>query len=938
MNAKNDKIDFSETLFLPKTSFAMRAGLPEQEPKILDGWAKTNIYHQLRQQSQDRKKFILHDGPPYANGHLHMGHALNKILKDFVIRSQQMLGNDSSYIPGWDCHGLPIEWKIEEQYRENGKNKDDVDIIQFRKECREFADKWINIQREEFIRLGINGDWFSPYTTMSYEAESIIVKEFFKFLENESLYRGSKPVMWSTVEKTALAEAEIEYKEHKSTTICVKFPVRECSDKSFQKAAVVIWTTTPWTIPGNRAIAYSAEINYSMYKVESIAEHSTLRVGDQIIFADELLENVKTQCKLLDLKKISEVKDFGSFICDHPFRKSGYNFDVKLYDADFVTLEQGTGFVHIAPGHGADDYILGIANNIDVPDTVDENGEYFDHVPLFNGKKIFNEDGSDADANIAVIIELKKHENLAGKGSLRHSYPHSWRSKAPVIFRNTPQWFISMEKNQLRDKALKEIEKVKWYPKQGKNRIYSMIEERPDWVVSRQRAWGVPLSIFYNIKTGKPLVDKEMNDRIIELYKKEGSDAWFKYSKEELLGSKYNSNEFKKVDDILDVWFDSGCTHAFVLDGKDDQIWPASIYLEGTDQHRGWFHSSLLESCGTRGIAPYESVLTHGFILHEDGLKMSKSSSNTVSPAEIIEKSGADILRLWVASSDYSEDLKIGPEIIKSNIDSYRRLRNTLRFILGNLSDFTEKEKIPLNDLDELELYILSELEILKKEVISNYKIFEFQKVFSSIFNFCTNDLSSFYFDIRKDTLYCDTKENKIRRSTRTVLDILFHNLISLLAPILCFTSEEAWQSRFGSDTSIHQKDFSKLDGSLINKNLSTKWETYKKLRKAINGAIEIKRKEKVLGSSLEASVLLYCPKEEALQIENEILENISIISELKVVHDKPQNNCYISESDKNIGVYVSKVNGSKCERCWKYFTNLNNSICSRCEDAISCL
>ena len=773
---------------------------------------------------------------------------------------------------------------------------------------------------------------------MSYEAESIIVKEFFKFLENESLYRGSKPVMWSTVEKTALAEAEIEYKEHKSTTICVKFPVRECSDKSFQEAAIVIWTTTPWTIPGNRAIAYSAEINYSMYKVESIAEHSTLRVGDQIIFADELLENVKTQCKLLDLKKISEVKDFGSFVCDHPFRKSGYNFDVKLYDADFVTLEQGTGFVHIAPGHGADDYILGTANNIDVPDTVDENGEYFDHVPLFNGKKIFNEDGSDADANIAVIIELKKHENLAGKGSLRHSYPHSWRSKAPVIFRNTPQWFISMEKNQLRDKALKEIEKVKWYPKQGKNRIYSMIEERPDWVVSRQRAWGVPLSIFYNIKTGKPLVDKEMNDRIIELYKKEGSDAWFKYSKEELLGSKYNSNEFKKVDDILDVWFDSGCTHAFVLDGKDDQIWPASIYLEGTDQHRGWFHSSLLESCGTRGIAPYESVLTHGFILHEDGLKMSKSSSNTVSPAEIIEKSGADILRLWVASSDYSEDLKIGPEIIKSNIDSYRRLRNTLRFILGNLSDFNEKEKIPLNDLDELELYILSELEILKKEVISNYKIFEFQKVFSSIFNFCTNDLSSFYFDIRKDTLYCDTKENKIRRSTRTVLDILFHNLISLLAPILCFTSEEAWQSRFGFDTSIHQKDFPKLDGSLINKNLSTKWETYKKLRKAINGAIEIKRKEKVLGSSLEASVLLYCPKEESLQIENEILENISIISELKVVHDKPQNNCYISESDKNIGVYVSKVNGSKCERCWKYFTNLNNSICSRCEDAISCL
>ena len=422
MNTKNDKIDFSETLFLPKTSFAMRAGLPEQEPKILDGWSKNNIYEKLREKSKSRKKFVLHDGPPYANGHLHMGHALNKILKDFVVRSQQMLGNDSSYIPGWDCHGLPIEWKIEEQYRKQGKNKDDVDIIKFRKECREFAEKWIDIQREEFIRLGINGDWYSPYTTMSYEAESIIVREFFKFLENESLYRGSKPVMWSTVEKTALAEAEIEYKEHKSTTICVKFPVKESSDTNCQDASVIIWTTTPWTIPGNRAIAYSKSITYSMFEVVSLEEHSTLQVGDKIIIADELLDNVKVQCKIRELKKISEVKNLDKIICNHPFKKSGYDFEVRIFDADFVTLEQGTGFVHIAPGHGADDYNLGITNGIEVPDTVDENGEYFPHVPLFHGKKIFNEDGSDADANVAVIIELKKHENLAGKGSLRHSY------------------------------------------------------------------------------------------------------------------------------------------------------------------------------------------------------------------------------------------------------------------------------------------------------------------------------------------------------------------------------------------------------------------------------------------------------------------------------------------------------------------------------------
>ena len=935
MNTKNDKIDFSETLFLPKTSFAMRAGLPEQEPKILDGWSKDNIYEKLREKSKSRKKFVLHDGPPYANGHLHMGHALNKILKDFVVRSQQMLGNDSSYIPGWDCHGLPIEWKIEEQYREQGKNKDDVDIIKFRKECREFAEKWIDIQREEFIRLGINGDWYSPYTTMSYEAESIIVREFFKFLENESLYRGSKPVMWSTVEKTALAEAEIEYKEHKSTTICVKFPVKESSDANCQDASVIIWTTTPWTIPGNRAIAYSKSITYSMFEVVSLEEHSTLQVGDKIIIADELLDNVKVQCKIRELKKISEVKNLDKIICNHPFKKSGYDFEVRIFDADFVTLEQGTGFVHIAPGHGADDYNLGITNGIEVPDTVDENGEYFPHVPLFNGKKIFNEDGSDADANVAVIIELKKHENLAGKGSLRHSYPHSWRSKAPVIFRNTPQWFISMEKNQLREKALNEIEKVKWYPKQGKNRIYSMIEERPDWVVSRQRAWGVPLSIFYNIKTGKPLVDKEINEKIIKLYEKEGSDAWFKYSKEELLGSNYNPEEYKKVNDILDVWFDSGCTHAFVLDGKNDQIWPASIYLEGTDQHRGWFHSSLLESCGTRGVAPYESVLTHGFILHEDGLKMSKSSSNTVSPAEVIEKSGADILRLWVASSDYSEDLKIGPEIIKSNIDSYRRLRNTLRFILGNLSDFDQDEKVSTDELDELDLYILSELESLKKEVISNYKIFEYQKVFSAIFNFCTNDLSSFYFDVRKDTLYCDSKNNKVRKSTRTVLDILFHDLLSLLAPILCFTTEEAWQSRFGFENSIHEKDFPKLNDTLINKNLSTKWAVYKKLRKVINGAIEVKRKEKVLGSSLEASVKLYISKDEIERIDQKVLENISIISELEIVNDKPSGDSFISELDKNIGVHVSKTDGEKCERCWKYFSNLKDNVCDRCQEVL---
>ena len=935
MTSKNEKVDFSETLFLPKTNFAMRAGLPEQEPKILNEWSEKNIYKVLREESKKLKKFILHDGPPYANGHLHMGHALNKILKDFVVRSQQMLGQDSSYIPGWDCHGLPIEWKIEEQYRAQGKDKDDVDIIQFRKECREFALKWIDIQREEFIRLGIIGDWENPYTTMSFDAESTIVKEFFKFVENGSLYRGSKPVMWSTVEKTALAEAEIEYKEHKSTTIFVKFPILESPDSDLKGSSVVIWTTTPWTIPGNRAIAYSKNIKYSLFQINETEENSHLKNEDRIIIAHDLEESFKEQCRVKTVTKIKDIDEVGSLVCCHPFAKSGYSFDIKLYEADFVTLEQGTGFVHIAPGHGADDYILGTTNNIEVPETVDQDGFYFDHVPLFKGKKIFNDDGSDADANVAVIIELKNHNALAGKGSLRHSYPHSWRSKAPVIFRNTPQWFISMEKNDLRKKALKAIDDVSWFPKQGKKRIFSMIEERPDWVVSRQRAWGVPLSIFYNKKTGKPLVDVNLNKRIVDLYKKEGADAWFKYSKEDLLGKDHDADDYTKVDDILDVWFDSGCTHAFVLEGQKDQIWPASIYLEGTDQHRGWFHSSLLESCGTRGVAPYESVLTHGFVLHEDGAKMSKSSANIVAPAEIVEKSGADILRLWVASSDYSEDLKIGPEIIKSNVDSYRRLRNTLRFILGNLSDFSEDEKVEYNKLDDLDHYILSSLVNLEEEVIRNYKIYEYQKVFSLIFNFCTNELSAFYFDIRKDTLYCDAKNSLERKSTRTVLDILFHHLLTLLAPILCFTTEEAWQSRYGNNESVHTENFPQIQNNWKRSELDSKWEVYKEIRKSINGAIEIERKNKKIGSSLEASIDLYLGNKEFKEIDQDLLKNISIISEIKIFEESPSDKCFVSETNKNIGVIVSKTNGEKCERCWKYFPSLSNDVCERCSKVI---
>ena len=935
MTAKDEKIDFSETLFLPRTSFAMRAGLPEQEPLILNQWSEKKIYESLRNQSKGKEKFVLHDGPPYANGHLHIGHALNKILKDFVVRSQQMLNKDSSYIPGWDCHGLPIEWKIEEQYREKGLNKDEVDIIQFRKECREFASKWIDIQREEFIRLGVIGDWSNPYTTMSFNAESTIVKEFFKFLENGSLFRGSKPVMWSTVEKTALAEAEIEYKEHKSTWIYVKFPILESNDPDLLNASVVIWTTTPWTIPGNRAIAFGEDIKYSLFKVDDISDDSHAQKGDLLVFASDLEEAVKSECRIKSFNKIKDIEDISSLKCSHPFRDGGYDFNVKLYSADYVTLDQGTGLVHIAPGHGPDDYELGVKNNIDVPETVDGDGKYFDHVPIFAGKKIFNEDGSDAEANVAVIIELKNNKALVGKGSLRHSYPHSWRSKAPVIFRNTPQWFIGMEANELRKKALDSIEKVKWFPDQGKKRIFSMIENRPDWVVSRQRAWGVPLSIFYEKKTGSPLINTELNKKIIKLFAEEGSDAWFKYSKEEWLEGYEDPNNFEKVDDILDVWFDSGCTHAFVLEDNDEP-WPASLYLEGTDQHRGWFHSSLLESCGTRGTAPYESVLTHGFVLHEDGAKMSKSSNNIVSPAEVIEKSGADILRLWVANSDFSEDLKIGSEIIKSNVDTYRRLRNTIRFILGNLSDYSEGSSLEYSDLTDLDKYILSQLAILEKNVLRNYEIFEYQKVFTLIFNFCTNELSSFYFDIRKDSLYCDSKSSKIRRSTQTVLDILFHHLLRLLAPILCFTIEEAWQSRMGSNTSIHNENFCSIDETWIRNDLDESWSFYKKLKRLINGAIEVERKNKTIGSSLEASVILFINDDKKINlVNNEMVEQVSIVSKIEIKKEGLPQNCYTLDDDKSIGVVVSRVDGHKCERCWKYFSKLTDNVCIRCKEVI---
>ena len=902
-----------DSLQLPKTAFSMKASLPIKEPKILELWDKSKIFEKLRKKSKGKKKFILHDGPPYANGHIHMGTAYNKILKDIITRFHQMNGKDSVYVPGWDCHGLPIEWKIEEQYKKKKKNKDEVPIKDFRQECREFAKKWIQVHIKEFKRLGVIGDFENYYSTMSFEAEAQIVRELGKFLLDGSLYQGFKPVLWSTVEKTALADAEVEYMDHTSNTIYSAFKIKKTSKDFLKDASIIIWTTTPWTIPANKALAYNENIEYSLIEISELTDFNEKK----IIVANNLIKSITEECNINKYKILKTFKgqEFSETICFHPFAEMGYDYDVPMLHANFVNLEQGTGIVHCAPSHGPDDFNLCLKNNIPSLYTVDNAGLYTKEIPYFANTHIFK-------ADKIIIDKLKDQKKLLKNGTLNHSYPHSWRSKAPLIYRATPQWFISMHKNDLRKKAVKAINETTFYPRKGKERLLSMVEGRPDWCVSRQRVWGVPLPIFINKMTKEPLKDKKVIERIASIYEKEGSDCWFTDDLKKFLGNDYDPKDFEKLTDIVEVWFDSGSTHSFVLEKRADLKWPADMYLEGSDQHRGWFHSSLLESCGTRGKAPFKSILSHGFVVDGKGLKMSKSLGNTILPEDILKNYGADILRIWVAASDYAEDPRVDKVILSQHAESYRKIRNTFRYILGNLKDNFKKQelnKVKHKEFDELEQYILNKLVKIDRSVKENLEGYNFHKLYKELLNFCTLDLSSFYFDIRKDVLYCDDLESKKRKNCVIVLNIILECLLKWFAPIIVFTTDEIYGLIKNDNESIHEHTFSDLPKIWENKDLEDKWTKLLKIKQDANVAIEEKRSSKEIGSSLEASIEIKAGDEYYKILKSIDMAEYFIVSEAKLSLN--------NNKKADVETLVNKANGKKCERCWK----IVKGTCERC-------
>jgi isoleucyl-tRNA synthetase len=965
MTDTNDKVDYSSTLYLPQTEFPMRAGLPQKEPEMAAKWKSMELYKKLRASAAGREKFVLHDGPPYANGNIHIGHALNKVLKDVITRSFQMRGYDANYVPGWDCHGLPIEWKIEEAYRAKGKDKNEVPVNEFRKECREFAQGWIDIQSEEFRRLGIEGDFDRPYTTMNFHAESRIAGELLKLAMSGQLYRGSKPIMWSVVERTALAEAEVEYHEVESDTIWVKFPVKYSAgdivtrivDKeagedtggvivvappeSLTHASVVIWTTTPWTIPGNRAISYSSRIEYGLYEVTEATNDFGPQPGEKLILAKRLAEDCATKAKV-SFKLVRDLTDtdLAGITCNHPLYglDDGYTFEVPLLDGDHVTDDAGTGFVHTAPGHGREDFDIwmhharelearGISSKI--PFTVDDAGFYTEDAPGFGPSaeggpaRVIDDNGKKGDANKRVMDALIAADNLFARGRVKHDYPHSWRSKKPVIFRNTPQWFVYMDKDlgdgtTLRSRALSAIDDTRFVPAAGQNRLRAMIEGRPDWVLSRQRAWGVPICVFADA-AGNVLQDEDVNRRILEAFEKEGADAWFaEGAKERFLGNAHDAEKWLMVTDILDVWFDSGSTHTFTLEDRPDLKWPADVYLEGSDQHRGWFHSSLLESCATRGRAPYNAVVTHGFIMDEKGEKMSKSKGNVTAPQDIMKDAGADILRLWVMSSDYAEDLRVGKTIIQTNIDAYRKIRNTIRWMLGTLAHDTGEE-IAYAELPELEKLMLHRLAELDQLVRKAYDDFDFKRITRALNDFANVELSAFYFDIRKDTLYCDAPSSLKRRSALFVIRKLFDCLVLWFAPMMPFTTEEAWLSRDPNAESVHLEQFPAIPADWSNEALAEKWKKVRTVRRAVTGALEIERKDKRIGSSLEAAPVVHVGDPELLAaLDGLDFAEICITSDITVVGGEGPAEAFRLDDGTKVAVEPKPAEGTKCARSWK--------------------
>jgi isoleucyl-tRNA synthetase len=961
---KSDAADYSKTLYLPQTEFPMRAGLPQREPEILKTWNEIGLYQRLREQSAGRAKFVLHDGPPYANGNIHIGTSLNKILKDLVTKSQQMLGFDSNYVPGWDCHGLPIEWKVEEEnYRSRGKAKPDfrdpAAMVAFRKECRAYAGHWLNVQREEFKRLGIIGDWDHPYATMDYFAEAQIARELMKFAANGTLYRGSKPVMWSVVEKTALAEAEVEYEDYTSDMVWVKFPVSSPVHGALASASVVIWTTTPWTLPGNRAISFSPKIAYGLYKITDAPSDNWARTGDVLILADALAESMFKQVRVTSFERLRDIATdtLDAVECSHPLKGfgGGYEFTIPLLAGDHVTSDTGTGFVHTAPGHGREDFEVWTANareletrgiNTAIPYTVDENGAFTDRAPGFTGKRVINDKGEKGDANEAVIKALIEAGMLLARGRLKHQYPHSWRSKKPVIFRNTPQWFIAMDKDiadhgkarpgdTLRARALHAISATQWVPPSGQNRINGMIESRPDWVLSRQRAWGVPIAMFVREKadgSAEILQDTAVNKRVAEAFEKEGADAWYMDgARERFLGPLANE-DWKKVDDILDVWFDSGSTHAFVLedhlrfpslagitrkvDGGDDTV----MYLEGSDQHRGWFQSSLLESCGSRGRAPFDIVLTHGFTQDEHGRKMSKSLGNTIEPQAVIKQSGADILRLWVAACDYTDDQRIGPEILKNTVETYRKLRNTIRWMLGTLHHFKPGDAVAQAEMPELERLMLHQLAEQAAIVRKAYAEFDYKTVVASLSAFMNTELSAFYFDIRKDTLYCDPPSSLTRKAALTTINMICDSILRWFAPVLSFTCEEAWRLyQPHAEPSVHLTLFPEGLEAFRDDKLAAKWDIIRNVRRVVTGALEVERAAKRIGSSLEASPLVYVSDKKIFDTLFDIdLAEVCITSNAMVSNAEPPRGTFQLNEVPGVAVVVEQAAGTKCARSWK--------------------